>query len=687
MKSPAQGFSGKYRDDLTGQILKDALVDEARAKELAYFASKGVWRVVPRSVAYQQTGRAPISVRWVDVNKGDDDMPNYRSRLVARQLKATDHSGQSYFAPAPPIEALRTVLSLSQTRIGGWRPDWNPESTCRTQISTIDVSRAYFNARVDEKSPCFVQLPAELGDVADLCGQLLRHMYGTRMAADGWQEEYSTLLLSLGFEQGLSCPNVFHHVDKGIVCSVHGDDFTSCGPKTSLDWMETAIGEKYEITVGPRLGPGPDDAKEARVLNRIVRWETDRIEYEADPRQAERLITDCGLDGCKPMATPGVKSTFAELEADEPLPEQMHTAFRGASARGNYLSADRLDAHFACKEICRWMAQPSQHSWKALKRLCRYFAGLPRLVYMYRQQEVNVVDIYTDTDWAGCPKTRKSTSGGCLMLGSHTVKHWSSTQSGVSLSSGEAEFHGVVKGAGMGLGYQALLADLGITADLRVWTDSSAAMGIAGRQGLGKLRHLDTHTLWLQQAVRSKRLELKKVAGTSNPADLFTKHSLTREKVLELVQLFDCKFATGRAASAPALRKEAGTKRTMASYEEPTLNNLETDDANNAENNPDDNQPCFLPHKQHTRAELNDEYPSLTAPDDFDQPGAENHEPLLDAGLRQAKEIAEAMRVHGRTKRDLTRGRAGAAVGLCDRTLRRCDAATYTDNSHTTLSA
>ncbi len=102
----------------------------------------------------------------------------------------------------------------------------------------------------------------------------------------------------------------------------------------------------------------------------------------------------------------------------------------------------------------------------------------------------------------------------------------------------------------------------------------------------------------------------------------------------------------------------------MASYEEPTLNNLETDDANNdAENNPDDNQPCFLPHKQHTRAELNDEYPSLTAPDDFDQPGAENHEPLLDAGLRQAKEIAEAMRVHGRTKRDLTRGRAGAAVG------------------------
>ena len=198
----------------------------------------------------------------------------------------------------------------------------------------------------------------------------------------------------------------------------------------------------------------------------------------------------------------------------------------------------------------------------------------------------------------------------------------------------------------MGLGYQALLADLGITADLRVWTDSSAAMGIAGRQGLGKLRHLDTHTLWLQQAVRTKRLDLKKVAGTSNPADLFTKHSLTREKVMELVQLFDCKFTTGRAASAPALRKEAGMKRTMASYDEEQLNNVDQDHY--------DNQPCFLPHQQHARAKLDEEYPSLTAPEDFDKPGAENHEPLLDAGLREAEEIAKAMRVHGRTKRDLT---------------------------------
>ena len=140
------------------------------------------------------------------------------------------------------------------------------------------------------------------------------------------------------------------------------------------------------------------------------------------------------------------------------------------------------------------------------------------------------------------------------MSGRHTIKHWSSTQPNVALSSGEAEFYGVVRGAGHGLGYQALLADLGVAVPLRVWTGSSAALGICSRQGLGKLRHLDTHTLWVQQAVRSRRIELKKVPGQENPADLLTKHSLTRDRVEGFTKLYDCYFRDGRAESAPAMR-------------------------------------------------------------------------------------------------------------------------------------
>ena len=277
-------------------------------------------------------------MRWVDVNKGDDINPNYRSRLVARQMKALDNSGASYFAPAPPLEALRSVISLAMTRCGHHQPDWDPMSPHRTQPSLIDVKRAYFNAKIDPREPpTYVRLPEEDPDASTMCGRLLRHMYGTRPAADGWQEEYSTMLVDLGFRQGKASPNVFYHPERNVATSVHGDDFTSEGPCDALDWLETAIAERYEITVEPRLGPGPNDAKEGRVLNRIIRWCEDRIEYEADPRQAERLISECGPEGAKPVATPSVKPTFTQLEEDVELAKHLTTAFRGAAARGNYL--------------------------------------------------------------------------------------------------------------------------------------------------------------------------------------------------------------------------------------------------------------------------------------------------------------------------------------------------------------
>ena len=106
--------------------------------------------------------------------------------------------------------------------------------------------------------------------------------------------------------------------------------------------------------------------------------------------------------------------------------------------------------------------------------------------------------INTDTDWAGCQRTRRSTSGGCIEWGGCTIKTWSTTQAVVALSSGEAELYGIVKGSAEGLGAQSLLKDLGIQARVRVLADASAALGVVNRVGLGKLRHLHTNWLWVQ---------------------------------------------------------------------------------------------------------------------------------------------------------------------------------------------
>ena len=132
------------------------------------------------------------------------------------------------------------------------------------------------------------------------------------------------------------------------------------------------------------------------------------------------------------------------------------------------------------------------------------------------------------------------------MVGAHLIKSWSSTQAVLSFSSGEAEFYGVVKVSGIGLGYQGLLGDLGWTIPLRVWTDSTATLGICGRSGLGKLRHIDTRALWIQQGVKDSSVELRQVKGEFNPADVFTKHLPSGQKIADLLALLKCASSSGR---------------------------------------------------------------------------------------------------------------------------------------------
>ena len=544
-----------YKDAVTGQPLRAEWVKEARRKELEYFATKGVWAKRRREEAFEKQNKAPITVKWVDVNKGDDDHPNYRSRLVAREIRRAGE--ESFFAPTPPLESIRLVISLAATDLPGQElHDRRPDSEMRTQVSVMDIARAYFNAKVDPNDAIYVDLPNEDPDKKrGLCGMLLRHMYGTKAAGDGWHHNYSTTLVAMGFERGDASTCVFRHVERRISCSVYGDDFTSEGPKKNLDWLKEELEKHYELTESARLGPGPNDAKEGKILNRIIRWTDEGLEYEADPRQSEKLIEQLGLSGANSTATPGLKVTAEQIASEEPLDQLKHKAFRGVAARANYLAADRPEIQFASKEICRWMAKPTTGGVLALKRLGRYLEGRRRVVYRYPWQKTRRIDVYSDTDWAGCQKTRKSTSGGCLMLGSHLLKSWSSTQSQISLSSGEAEFYGVVRAAGIGLGFKALMSDLKFPLPLRVWTDSTATIGICGRQGLGRLRHVDTQCLWIQQRIRDGSIELRKVRGEVNPADLFTKHLPSRDKVRQLLALFNCWYEDGRPDGAPQLKR------------------------------------------------------------------------------------------------------------------------------------
>ena len=99
----------------------------------------------------------------------------------------------------------------------------------------------------------------------------------------------------------------------------------------------------------------------------------------------------------------------------------------------------------------------------------------------------------------------------------------------------------------------------------RVWTDSSAAIGICKRQGLSKLRHLDTQMLWIQQRVRNNDSDLYYVLGDSKPADIFTKPNIPKAKMDSLLKSMGRTFVSGSSSWALALRTEGGKKLFSAS--------------------------------------------------------------------------------------------------------------------------
>ena len=211
-------------DYVSGAQLDPKVVRGARQEEVEYIHKMNLYSKVPIKECYNKTNKGPISVRWIDINKGDADRPNYRSRLVAREINT--HKRDDFFVATPPLEALKLLLSMVASGNEG------------ELVMINNVGRAVFHAKATRD--VFVQLPPEdqlLGE-EQFCGKLNFSIYGTRDAAMNWQAECSQLLIDNGFSQGVATPCVFHRKEKGIRTLVHGDDYVSVGRLEQLEWMK-----------------------------------------------------------------------------------------------------------------------------------------------------------------------------------------------------------------------------------------------------------------------------------------------------------------------------------------------------------------------------------------------------------------------------------------------------------------
>jgi len=514
--------SGEYSDCGDYELDPEAL-RQARKEEVAYMQKIRVWEPSTAEECIRRTGKRPITTRWVDVDKGRDGEVCVRSRLVARDFKLkNDELSLDVFAATPPLDAVRLVLRMAM--VDGIFE--NIERRGKVKLMFIDVKKAHLNGVVDDDQYVYVQLPEEAGGGV---ARLRRWLYGTRPAGAAWEEDYSGRLVAAGFRRGRAASTVFFNPVSGLRVVVWGDDFTVVGCDQDLKEFAEMMRSWYDIKVKAVLGPEVNDDKEVRILNRVVRWKPEMIEYEGDEKHVATVLNELGFD----EHTKGLDAPLAKdhepPEGDEELDETMARSYRRLAATVNYISLDRPDLQFAASVLGRTMSRPTAASWANLKKVARYLKKHPRMVFMFKRagaDSVRELVGFSDSDWAGCRATRRSMSGGLVTLAGSVLRSWSNRQATVALSVGEAELHSATKAAAELIGIQSVMLDLGWAARLkliRLNVDSSTAQSIVHRRGVGRIRHLEVRHLWLQDLVKAGAILVRKVPGAQNPADPMTK--------------------------------------------------------------------------------------------------------------------------------------------------------------------
>ena len=139
------------------------------------------------------------------------------------------------------------------------------------------------------------------------------------------------------------------------------------------------------------------------------------------------------------------------------------------------------------------------------------------------QEYGDTVRISVDSDWTDSEE-RYSTHAWLEFHGGHLVDSWVASDQVRTLSSAEAELHGIVDGSARGIFTNHMYEKMGRNINIDVETDSTAAIGMYSRPDVEKTTHIQVRWLWNQDAIRDKVVRLRKVSDTENVVDMGTKY-------------------------------------------------------------------------------------------------------------------------------------------------------------------
>ena len=262
---------------------------------------------------------------------------------------------------------------------------------------------------------------------------------------------------------------------------------------------------------------------------RIVLEDVLKLVIYPHPKHFDKLFELMGVKKTwKPKHTPAHAQVLEVMQSPE-LGAQQSSAYRSAVGILLYLSCDMVQCQWMIRHLAQSMSKPTLKAWTELRHLVQYVLGCTGYgLMMHYQSDFDGSDFllktYTDSDWASNKGTRKSVSACCLVMNGCLLNSGSRNQGLVALSSAEAETYAATSGAcdalflSRCLGY---LLEAEISINLLI--DNSACRYILSRAGCGRVRHLSTRVLWMQQRVERKELSVGAVPSAENVSDIGTK--------------------------------------------------------------------------------------------------------------------------------------------------------------------
>ena len=236
------------------------------------------------------------------------------------------------------------------------------------------------------------------------------------------------------------------------------------------------------------------------MLKRVVSWTGDGFTWEADPRLSGKLLKLLNLTEGKGATVPCAKDIGKDdRDVNSELEFAEAKIVQAAAGLEQYIALDRPDIAYSVKTALQQMSKPAKLMTLRVIKVAGYLKSNPRLVwkFQYQQQPISI-DVFVDADFAAIETMLRSTSGVVEFCGRSPIKFGSSSQSVRALST---EFYAITKGSAHSLHSQATLKGFGVVVEAVVLSDASAGIGIASRQGCGRLKHLEVKWLLVQEKV------------------------------------------------------------------------------------------------------------------------------------------------------------------------------------------